>query len=303
MPFPKPLIKWVGGKTQLLDKLSAVFPPDMQNYHEIFLGGGSVLLMVLQLVKDGKIRLGGNVYAYDINRALIHLYKNIQSDPEQFYTTLQMYIGEYQQCLGSEVHRKPTTKAEGCTSKESYYYWIRYVYNNMTEEERDTHVGSAMFLFLNKTCFRGLYRMGPRGFNVPYGHYKNPEIIHRDHLLQIHALIQGVEFICCDFTVSLPRVLEGDFTYLDPPYAPINETSFVGYTDDGFGIEKHRQLFALIHAIPGKMVMSNADVELVKNNFTNRGGAEKYRIDTIVCKRSINSKNPGEKVNEVIISS
>jgi len=300
----KPLIKWVGGKTQILDKLAAQFPREMNNYHEIFLGGGSVLLMVLNLIKQGAIQLNGGIYAYDINPALVYLYKNVQSEPDVLFTTIHTYIHEYNGCIGQEINRKPTTKTEACTSKESYYYWIRHQYNHLTDDERTSHAGSAMFLFLNKTCFRGLYRVGPNGFNVPYGHYKTPEIIHHDHLMRIHELIQGVEFVCCDFTESIPRALEGDFTYLDPPYAPVNETSFVGYTDDGFGIEKHRQLFALIHAIPGKMVMSNADVDLVKNSFTNRAaGPKKYRIDTVVCKRSINSKNPGEKVNEVIISS
>ena len=295
--IPKPILKWVGGKTQIIQKLASVFPKEMKNYHEIFLGGGSVLLMVLTLIKEGKIQLSGNMFAYDINRPLIYLYKNIQSEPDEFYTKIQTYINEYKGCDGQEINRKPTTREQGCTSKESYYYWIRHQYNKMTDDERIQHVGSAMFLFLNKTCFRGLYRMGPNGFNVPYGHYKNPEIIQREHLMQIHELIQGVEFICCDFTMSIPRIVEGDFAYLDPPYAPVNETSFVGYTDDGFGIEKHRQLFTLIHAIPGNMIMSNADVDLVKNNFR-----EKYTIETIECKRSINSKNPGEKVNEVIIS-
>jgi DNA adenine methylase len=156
-----------------------------------------------------------------------------------------------------------------------------------------------MFIFLNKTCFRGLFRVGPNGFNVPYGHYKNPEIINKGHLEELHNLIQGVIFECCDFTISLKGIEPNDFVYLDPPYAPENATSFVGYTEKGFGIESHNNLFTLIHNLTApKVLLSNADVPLVRDNFT----SEQYVILQILCKRSINSKNPDAKTNEVIIS-
>ena len=157
-----------------------------------------------------------------------------------------------------------------------------------------------MFIFLNKTCFRGVFRVGPRGFNVPYGHNINPEIINKEHLNEIHDLIQGVIFECCDFNTSLTNVESNDFVYLDPPYAQETDTSFVGYTENGFGIEKHRQLFGLIHCLTEtnkKIMLSNADVNLVRENFTNI----KYNTLSILCKRSINSKNPDAKAKEVII--
>ena len=157
-----------------------------------------------------------------------------------------------------------------------------------------------MFIFLNKTCFRGVFRVGPNGFNVPYGHYKNPEIINRDHLDEIHNLIQPVIFECCDFNTSLTNVESNDFVYLDPPYAPETDTSFVGYTENGFNIDNHNNLFKLIHILTNtnkKMMLSNADVSLVRENFT----TEKYNTTSILCKRSINSKNPDAKAKEVII--
>jgi DNA adenine methylase len=293
----KPILKWVGGKTQIIDKLIVEFPTEINNYREIFLGGGSVLLTLLSYVKSGVIKVHGNIYAYDLNEPLIYIYKNIQINHNQLYEKLQIIITEFNKCGDGEINREPKNIDEAKISKENYYYWIRNEYNKLSFNDKKTILGSAMFIFLNKTCFRGVFRVGPNGFNVPYGHYNNPEIINKEHLDEIHDLIQDVIFECCDYNISLATVEQNDYVYLDPPYAHVNETSFVGYTDDGFGIEKHRQLFALIHAIPGKMMMSNADVDLVKNNFR-----KKYTIETIECKRSINSKNPGEKVNEVIIT-
>ena len=177
---------------------------------------------------------------------------------------------------------------------------MRGEYNKLSLIDKMGILGSAMFIFLNKTCFRGVFRVGPNGFNVPYGHYKNPEIINKEHLDDIHNLIQGVIFECCDFTTSLATVEPDDFVYLDPPYAPESNTSFVGYTENGFNIKQHNILFNLIHTLTDtnkKVMMSNSDVSLVRENFT----GEKYTIVSILCKRSINSKNPDAKANEVII--
>lgn len=289
MAFPKPIIKWVGGKTQIIDKVVGQFPIEINNYREIFLGGGSVLLALLSYVKSGIITIRGNIYAYDLNEPLIYMYKNIQTRHNELYTVLQQIITEFNACGEGEI--KTIDEA-----KENYYYWIRSQYNKL--EDKNTIVGSAMFIFLNKTCFRGVFRVGPNGFNVPYGHYNNPEIINKAHLDEIHTLIQPVIFECCDFSESLIRQEPADFIYLDPPYAPETNTSFVGYTEKGFTIEHHIQLFKLIHGIKqSKLMMSNADVKLVQENFTN----EKYKIISILCRRSINSKNPESKAKEIII--
>jgi DNA adenine methylase len=296
-PIPKPILKWVGGKTQILDKLLPDFPREINNYHEPFLGGGSVLLALLSHKNSGSIKIRGNIYAYDVNEPLIYVYKNIQTHHRALYDTLQTILKEFQECGDGELNRAPTNIEEAKLKKENYYYWIRSQYNT---NDKKGIVGSAMFIFLNKTCFRGVFRVGPRGFNVPYGHYTNPEVINKDHLDEIHRLIQPVIFECSDFTVSLPNVEPNDFVYLDPPYAPETDTSFVGYTEHGFPIEHHKTLFKLLHGLTTadiKIILSNADVSLVRENFTN----EKYTISSIVCKRSIHSKNPGAKAKEVII--
>ena len=298
MAFPKPIIKWVGGKTQIIDKVVGQFPIEINNYREIFLGGGSVLLGLLSYVKSGIIKISKNIYAYDLNEPLIYMYKNIQTHHDELYNVLQQIITEFNACGEGEINRKPTNLEEAQLAKENYYYWIRIKYNKLND--KNTIVGSAMFIFLNKTCFRGIFRVGPRGFNVPYGHYNNPEIINKAHLDEIHTLIQPVIFECCDFTQSLIRREPNDFIYLDPPYAPDckGNKSFVGYTEKGFTINHHNQLFKLIQSIKeSKLMMSNADVSLVQENFTN----EKYKIISILCRRSINSKKPDAKAKEVII--
>ena len=138
-------------------------------------------------------------------------------------------------------HRKPKSLQEAKNFKESYYYWLRKRYNTLDKESIER---SALFIFINKTCFRGMYREGPHGYNVPYGHYKRtPTIITKSELDTISELIQEVEFIHSDFTDSIQKVSEGDFVYIDPPYAPETTNSFVGYVAGGFSLEMHNALF------------------------------------------------------------
>jgi len=296
--IPKPILKWVGGKTQIIDKLIMDFPVEINNYREVFLGGGSVLLTMLSYVKSGVIKIHGNIYAYDLNEPLIYIYKNLQTHHIELYDTLQTIIIEFNECGNGDVNRKPINIQEAKITKENYYYWIRIQYNQLNDKK--TIIGSAMFIFLNKTCFRGVFRVGPNGFNVPYGHYNNPGIINKEHLDEVHNLIQNVIFECCDFNTSLTIIESNDFVYIDPPYAPETNTSFVGYTEKGFSIDNHTNLFKLIHNLTDtnkKMMLSNSDVSLVRTNFTN----DNYNTQSILCKRSINSKNPNAKANEVII--
>ena len=300
LKYPKPIVKWVGGKTQIIDKIVSELPRELNNYHEIFLGGGSVLFALLTEFNNNKIKINGNIYAYDLNEPLIYLYKNIQINHIELYNEIHKLITEFNSCGNGEINRKPKNINEAKISRENYYYWIRSEYNNLLSNEKKTIIGSAMFIFLNKTCFRGVFRVGPNGFNVPYGHYNNPEIINKEHLDEIHVLIQNVIFDCCDFTKSLKNIELNDYVYLDPPYAPETNTSFVGYTENGFTIDDHNNLFNLIHKLTGtnrKILLSNSDVSLIRDNFTN----EKYIITSILCKRTINSKNPQSKTKEVII--
>lgn len=291
----KPFLKWVGGKTQILEEVLSHFPKEITNYHEPFVGGGSVLLGVLSQIKNGKLKLTGKVYASDLNSNLIGLYKNIQTQPDVLIAEVKKLTDEFTKCKGTEVNRKASTLAEAQTSPESYYFWVRSKFNALPKEDKTTPAASAMLLFLNKTCFRGLYREGPNGFNVPFGNYKAPTILDEAHIREVSALIKDVVFSTASFTESMAKVAPTDFMYLDPPYAPESETSFVSYTSDGFDLKAHKALFELCGK--AKFLMSNADVKLVRDAFPQ----PQYTTKSISCRRAINSKNPEATTTEVLI--
>ena len=308
----KPFLKWVGGKTQIIDKIISKIPIKINNYYELFLGGGSVLLATLSYLKYNKIEIN-NIFAYDLNESLINLYKNIQMDKDLLYKNIILYMDEYELCDGEKINRKPKNIEEAKTSKESYYYWLRKEYNRMKKEDIKS---SALFIILNKLCFRGVYREGPNGFNVPYGHYKKtPTIITKENLDNISNLIKNVKFEYLDFREAFKNINNNinnnmndnndsneynDFVYLDPPYAPEKNTSFVGYTNNSFKKEDHDELFKLTKELNKKckFVMSNAKVPFVIESFNKK----LYVVDDILCKRAIHCKNPGAKAMEVIIS-
>lgn len=280
----KPFLKWLGGKTQLLSRIEPLVPKKIRNYHEIFVGGGSILLMVLALAKESKITISGTVYAYDINRALIATYKNVQKYPEKLCACVEMLASEY---------------AEEKEKKE-YYYMVRENYNIC---DKDTVEACAMFIFLNKTCFRGIHREGPHGFNVPYGNYTNVEILDRKNILEVSALIKNVKFIRLDCEDVLRQKFDHmDFVYLDPPYVPLKATSFVSYNASNasnantFDSAKHARVFALVKTLP-RFLMSNAKCQTVVDAF------KEFDIQTVDCRRSINSKNPADTAKEVLVRS
>lgn len=293
----KPFLKWVGGKTQILDNVIGKIPKKFNNYHELFLGGGSVLLAVLSLQKQGKIVIKNKIYAYDINETLIHVYKHVQNNKDALFGHIERYINEYDSLDGMDINRKPATIDEAKTSKESYYYWLRNKYN--TIHDKSSVERSALFMIINKLCFRGMYREGPKGYNVPYGHYKTtPTIITREDLDIVSELIQDVVFECCGFETSITKPINGDFVYLDPPYAPENAKSFVGYVADGFDLDAHNNLFDGVKSLKKKKIqfaMSNAKVDFVMDTFKD------YKFEDIVARRAINSKDPSAVTTEVIV--
>ena len=301
----KPLLKWVGGKMQIMNDIMCGFPKEISNYHEPFIGGGSVLVSFLTNVRDGAIKLSGKVYASDVNANLISFYKNIQGRPEECIDELRKLCSEYGAIGdgGGVVNRDAKNIEEASTSKESYYYWTRARFNVLTAEERVLPKAAAMLLFLNKTCFRGLYREGPNGFNVPFGNNKNAAIIDEKNIRFVSGLIKDVIFTHCSFenNAGLAGASRGDFIYFDPPYAPETDTSFVGYNKGGFGIENHQALFRICGEMTKKCVsilMSNADVKLVKDAFP----SPVYATRVISCRRAIHSKEPDSRTNEVLIT-
>jgi DNA adenine methylase len=304
----KPLLKWVGGKGQILDTVLDLFPTTIHDYYEPFLGGGSVLIGLLSRIKAGSITLTGHIYAADLNPCLIGFYKVLQSNPDGLLTELQRLATAYATAAGNPtptVNRAPATFAEAQTSGESFYYWCRQCLNAIprTPAHRATPPAAALFLFLNRTCFRGVYREGPRGFNVPYGNYKNPTIVDEAHLRAVSALLQPVLFTVAPFGETLAAAATDahpqDFIYLDPPYVPETATSFTGYTADGFGPTEHATLFTTLHGLSGKtrFLLSNSAAPAVRAAFP--GPA--YSTTLLTARRAIHSKSPDSTTTEVLI--
>ena len=311
MKYQKPFLKWVGGKTQIIDQIVKTFPPKIKDYHELFLGGGSVLFALLTLQEEKKIVIEGKICAYDFNPNLIHLYKIVQKEKDKLFECigkfLQIYDSLKTEVKKDQINRKPKTLLEAKTCKESYYYFMRTRFNLLLKsrivedgkEELKIEFAS-LFLLLNKTCFRGIYRESSNGFNVPYGHYKTtPTIITKEELDKISNLIKDVEFRTLSFKESIKYPKEGDFVYMDPPYAPETKTSFVGYLKDGFTQECHKKLFEEIVRMNERKVkfcLSNAKVDLVTDALKN------FNIEEIEARRAIHSKKPDSKTLEVIIT-
>ncbi len=285
------LLKWVGGKTQLLNKVLPMFPNVIHNYYEPFIGGGSVLL---EMLSSSSINIEGTIYASDINKHLINFYKAVQEDPKKLWNTLHTFIQEYEQYESMNGER--TTIYENIDSKEAYYYWIRDKYNQRSKSYSfvDYELAS-MLIFLNKTCFRGLYREGPNGFNVPFGNYKNPTIATKNDIFNMSELIQPVVFKHMSYEDVFKIPFEkGDFLYMDPPYIPEKATSFESYTKDTFD---HSSFIKACKTIQkATFVMSNANVPILHKEF------EMYKKDVVECRRAINSKDPSSKTTELLIT-
>ena len=309
----KPFLKWVGGKNKLLAQILSKIPKKIKNYHEIFLGGGSVLIAILSCQKLGLLNIDDNIFAYDYNKALINLFNSIKDNVDEVITILNGIKMEYMNILKNTNKTRWNPKTivnikNYKSTKEHYYYWIREKFNKKKlNNEYDTLL-AAYLLFLNKTGFKGMYRESKEGkLNIPYG-FKDksddasfPSIFSEKHLLDISLLIKDVEFIHLSYTESLLKVDTNDFIYLDPPYVPIKATSFTTYTVDGFTEKNHKELFKIIKELDSKKVkflLSNHKAELVINTFNEK----KYNINYLTVRRAIHSKNPGETAKEVLIS-
>lgn len=302
----KPIIKWVGGKTQIIDKIFEYFPKKINNYYEPFVGGGSVLLKLLDKIESDEIILSGSIYITDVNHKLINLYNCIKNDCKNLILYLQNITKNYENANDIEYDARhkfifeenvdiSTVIAMG---KKGVYYYYRNMFNSPI---KDNTMLSALFIFLNKTGFRGLYRENNSGeFNVPYGNYKNPSIYDSEQLYKLNYLFvkYDVVFECKDFYYIMQVKSQNNFVYIDPPYYPIDDNSFVKYNKNGFNDEQHKRLYKLCKYISSSgsyFLHSNSKCEHNTKMYDN------FKIDEILCKRSINSKKPGSKEMEILI--
>jgi len=291
-------VKWAGGKAKLLNRIFDNVPTNICDYHEPFLGGGSVMFELLRRVNCGNINMSGEIYASDINEPLIYCYINIKQEPDLIYLELNILYDEYSKCitLKNAQKSKYIDYDDFLNSKENYYYYIRNRYNQLTDYT--TIAASALFIFLNKTCFRGLHRVGPNGFNVPFGNYTDISQLTKDNIYELHKNIKYVNFKHQDFESALSDIKSGDFVYLDPPYVELQKTSFVSYNRGGY--DKHKILFDICNIFNQKnirYILSNSDTEYVKQAFDAPG----ITIQQVKTTHTINSKNPGNAVGELLI--
>jgi len=299
-PQAKPFLKWAGGKTQLLAELSSRLPDDIkekrliESYIEPFLGGGAFFFY---LRKHYEIR---DAYLLDLNRELILTYKVVQEDPD----SLISYLNELE-----EKYR--SSDKEG---RRKLFYQIRTLYNKQMKEINHNDYSlkwverAGQLIFLNKTCYNGLFRQNKKGeFNVPHGRYKNPTICDVQNLREVSLALQGVKLIQADFLQAKSFVQRKSFVYFDPPYRPLSATSnFTGYAKEDFDDADQLRLanlFIDLDKAGASLMLSNSDPknsDETDNFFDELYGG--FSIERVLANRNINRDGKGRgKVTELII--
>lgn len=284
----KPFIKWAGGKSQLLDMIREKYPDTIEKYCEPFVGGGAVLLDVLANFQPKEVLIN------DINPELVNTYIHIKNNAEAVIALL------------SEM--QTSFWKMGNDERKDYFYSKRSRFNELILQSTDTVEKAALFIFLNKTCFNGLYRVNGKGlYNVPMGAYKNPLICDADNICLISGLLQNVEIKCGDYSQCADFIDKNTFVYIDPPYRPLSDTSsFNSYAKAEFGDEQQIQLgyfMELISQKGAKVVASNSDPKNINENDNFFDDIyKKFIINRVAASRMINSNSKGRgSINELLI--
>lgn len=291
----KPFVKWAGGKGSLISQLKNFYPFELEDgkinkYVEPFVGGGAVLIDILKKydVKEA--------YAFDINIDLINCYNIIKNNVEELIEELLIKENEFIKLETEERQR--------------YFYEVRKEYNSYRIQENELSVKrAAEFIFLNRTCFNGLYRVNKNGeFNVPCGKYKNPTICDDKNLRNLSFLIRNVNFQYGDYKKSESIIDDNTFVYFDPPYRPLSNTSgFTSYTKENFNDENQKELGAYFKKLDtknAKLMLSNSNP---KNTNINDNFFEDiykgFNINEISAKRMINANSKGRgEISELLIT-
>lgn len=288
----KPFIKWVGGKSQLISTFEKMLPPDFHRmedvtYIEPFVGGGAMLFFMLKNFSGIK-----RAVINDLNPALIRTYQTIKTTPERLIQRLSQMESEYLS-IGEEEKRK------------EFYLAVRQKFNQGNLSDVDNAV---LLMFLNRTCFNGLYRVNSKGaFNVPFGKYKNPKICNAETIYADSELLQKVEIRCGDFEQTERYVTKSTFVYFDPPYRPLDATSsFNSYAKEAFNDDEQirlKKFFDRLSARKCLMMLSNSDCRSRNPQDTFFDDLYKdYFIERVYAMRSVNS-NPEKrgKLTELLI--
>jgi DNA adenine methylase len=293
-----PFVKWAGGKRQILDEIHNYLPKCLENkkitYIEPFVGGGAVYF---SLFKSPNIT---QAILIDINPILIITYKTIKQCVDRLISRLYYTQREYKKYNDKEY-------------QSNYYYQLRDDYNDLVKRTNFNEFNnnwinlSAMFIFLNRTCFNGLYRVNSSGeFNVPRGSYKNPKICDADNLFHVSKALRKAEIYHADFEEAEKYIDHSTFLYLDPPYRASNSSSFTSYTKSGFDESEQIRLAKFckrIDDIGAKFLLSNSAPDNIDSddNFFNKNYKE-FKKEIISARRNINSNgNDRGEVSELLI--
>ncbi len=289
----KPFLKWAGGKTQLINDIEKALPNDISKdkftYIEPFVGSGAVLFWMLNNFPNLN-----KAVINDINEDLINTYKTIASKPKELISILQILQNEFHGLEGQEA------------TKKEYYYSKRELYNKRKEEQSGQ---AALFIFLNRTCFNGLYRVNRKNeYNVPMGSYKRPTICDNENILAVSKALQKVEILCGDYEETLNYADNNTLFYFDPPYKPLSETSsFNSYAKDEFNDQEQIRLRDFCHKLDTlnhNWILSNSDVKGKdeNDNFFDNLYAD-FNIQRVDARRSINA-NPEKRgaLKELLIT-
>lgn len=289
----KPFLKWAGGKTQLITEIEKAMPFQFKRskftYIEPFAGSGAVLFWMLNNFPNME-----KAVINDINEDLINAYKTIASKPKELISVLEILQNEYHSLDLKEVEKK------------EYYYEKRELYNT---RKTNKSTQAALFIFLNRTCFNGLYRVNKsNGFNVPMGSYKKPTICDRENILAVSKALQKVEILCGDYQKTIDFANQDSLFYFDPPYKPLSETSsFNSYAKDEFNDFEQirlRDFCTKLDLMGHQWILSNSDVKGkdLNDNFFDDIYSE-FIINRVDAKRSINA-NPEKrgKLTELLIT-
>lgn len=288
----KPFLKWAGGKSQLLDKIKDYYPFEKYNirkYAEPFVGGGAVLFDILN-----KFDLDG-IYISDINQELINTYIVVRDHINKLIEMLTKIQNEF---LNLDID-----------NRKKFYLKKREHFNKLKINENTNIEKASLFIFLNKTCFNGLFRVNKNGFfNVPMGNYKNPVIFDESNLRNISVKLQKVKIVCGTYKQAAEFIDKNTFIYFDPPYRPLNNTSnFTSYTKNSFNDEDQIELANFINEINkkgAKILISNSDPKNTNkdDNFFDKIYAD-YNINRVTASRMINCKGKARgQIKELIIS-
>lgn len=288
----KPFLKWAGGKTQLLNDIERNFPykkNDSFSFIEPFVGSGAVLFWVLNNFPNIK-----SAVINDVNEDLINAYKTIKSNVDDLIFVLKIIEKEYH------------FLSDSTEEKKVYYYEKRDLFNT---RKSDPVLQTALFIFLNRTCFNGLFRVNKKnGFNVPIGSYKKPRICDDDNLLEVSKILQKVEILSGDFEKTKVFASANSLFYFDPPYKPLSKTSsFNSYAKDEFNDSEQIRLKKFcdkLDSLGTKWILSNSDVKgnNPDDNFFDELFSN-YQINRVIAKRSINA-NPNKRgqLTELLIA-